>query len=82
MGPADASGRRAMVEVPGSEAELDCDLVLLALGFVHPVHSGLVKDLGLALNERGNVAAAVSSTHLRAHETVLDIVCRLLLEKT
>ena len=44
-------------EVPGSEVELKADLVLLAMGFVHPTHTGLVNDLGLKLDGRGNVAA-------------------------
>jgi glutamate synthase (NADPH/NADH) small chain len=33
------------------------DLVLLAMGFVHPVHEGLIKTLGLELDPRGNVKA-------------------------
>jgi glutamate synthase (NADPH/NADH) small chain len=49
-----AAGR--FTEVPGSEFELDVDLVLLAMGFVHPVHEGMVNELGLALDKRGNVA--------------------------
>lgn len=44
-----------MREVPGSEFEIDADLVILAIGFVHPEHKGLISDLGLALDERGNV---------------------------
>jgi glutamate synthase (NADPH/NADH) small chain len=43
--------------VAGSEFELDADLVLLAMGFVHPVHDGLLKTLGLDLDQRGNVRA-------------------------
>jgi glutamate synthase (NADPH) small chain len=43
--------------IPGTEFELPADLVLLAMGFVHPVHEGLVKDLGLVLDQRGNVKA-------------------------
>ncbi|WP_439924373.1 glutamate synthase subunit beta [Nitrobacter sp. JJSN] len=43
--------------VAGSEFELDADLVLLAMGFVHPVHDGLLKSLGLDLDQRGNVRA-------------------------
>ncbi|HEU4804585.1 MAG TPA: glutamate synthase subunit beta [Nitrobacter sp.] len=43
--------------VAGSEFELDADLVLLAMGFVHPVHVGLLKTLGLDLDQRGNVRA-------------------------
>ncbi|HAO34492.1 MAG TPA: glutamate synthase, partial [Candidatus Competibacteraceae bacterium] len=52
------NGRQIMVEVPGSEFEIEADLVLLAMGFVHPIHEGLLKDLGVALDERGNVAAS------------------------
>jgi glutamate synthase (NADPH/NADH) small chain len=43
--------------VPGTEFELDADLVLLAMGFVHPVHEGMLRSLGLALDQRGNVQA-------------------------
>ncbi len=43
--------------IPGTEFELDADLVLLAMGFVHPVHEGLIKNLGLKLDQRGNVDA-------------------------
>ncbi|MPZ56514.1 MAG: glutamate synthase small subunit [Rhizobiales bacterium] len=46
-----------MQPVPGSEFELPADLVLLAMGFVHPVHEGMIKALGLALDSRGNVRA-------------------------
>ncbi|HWA74747.1 MAG TPA: glutamate synthase subunit beta [Polyangiaceae bacterium] len=41
--------------VPGSEFVLEADLVLLAMGFVHPEHPGIVKDLGMRLDKRGNV---------------------------
>ncbi len=53
----DASGRPRLEEVPGTEFQRPADLVLLALGFVHPVHDGLVRDLGVALDARGGVAA-------------------------
>ena len=47
--------------VPGSEAEFKADLVLLAMGFVHPVHVGMIEALkaetGLELDPRGNVKA-------------------------
>src|SRR4029078_12766175 len=43
--------------IPGTEFEIKADLVLLAMGFVHPVHEGMIKSLGLALNPRGNVKA-------------------------
>ncbi len=54
--PDPETGRRPLEEIPGSEFTLDVDLVLLAMGFVHPVHEGLVKEFGLDLDGRGNVA--------------------------
>jgi glutamate synthase (NADPH/NADH) small chain len=44
-----------LVEIPGSETIVPCDLVLLAMGFVGPERSPLLSDLGIELNERGNV---------------------------
>ena len=38
---------------------LDAELVLLAMGFVHPVHEGLLKTLGVELDQRGNVRASL-----------------------
>ncbi|QPF85781.1 glutamate synthase subunit beta [Bradyrhizobium genosp. L] len=43
--------------LPGTEFTLDAELVLLAMGFVHPVHDGLLKTLGVDLDQRGNVRA-------------------------
>ena len=51
------NGRPVMREIPGSEFRIKADLVLLAMGFVHPVHSGAVGALGLALDGRGNIKA-------------------------
>lgn len=52
-------GRPAkFVEVAGSEREIPCELALLAMGFVHPQHEGLVEELGVELDERGNVKAS------------------------
>lgn len=45
-------------EVAGSEREIPCDLALLAMGFVHPQHEGVIADLELELDERGNVKAS------------------------
>ncbi|MCU0321715.1 MAG: glutamate synthase subunit beta [Chitinophagaceae bacterium] len=53
-----AEGRPAQfVEVAGSEREIACELALLAMGFVHPQHVGFINDLGVELDERGNVKA-------------------------
>ena len=41
--------------VAGSEFEIPADLVLLAMGFVHPEHPGIVEGLGLTINGRGNI---------------------------
>ncbi len=46
-----------MQDIPGSEFELKADLVLLAMGFIHPIHDGLVEELDLEKDARGNVAA-------------------------
>ncbi len=55
-------GRPAhFVEVPGTEQVIPCELALLAMGFVSPQQEGLVNDLGLELDERGNVKAAEKS---------------------
>lgn len=44
-----------LVKVPGSEFTLEADLVLLAMGFVHPEKEGVVEQLGVELDGRGNV---------------------------
>ncbi|WP_343691455.1 glutamate synthase subunit beta [Chitinophaga sp.] len=44
-------------EVPGSEREVPCELAFLAMGFLHPQHTGLLDDLGVEKDERGNVKA-------------------------
>jgi glutamate synthase (NADPH/NADH) small chain len=43
--------------VAGTEFEIEADLVLLAMGFVHPLHEGMLKALDVALDNRGNVSA-------------------------
>ena len=43
--------------IAGTEFEVDADLVLLAMGFVHPVHKGMIEELELKLDQRGNVKA-------------------------
>ena len=44
-------------EIPGSEFTMPAELVLLAMGFVHPVHEGMIEGLGVELDGRGNVKA-------------------------
>lgn len=53
-----AGGRWKMKAIPGSEFELPAGLVTLAMGFLHPVHDGMLRELGAELDARGNVAAA------------------------
>ena len=50
-----ADGRFHAVEIPGTERVLPAELVLLALGFVGPEKAGPLRDLGLKLDDRGNV---------------------------
>ncbi|HXW50263.1 MAG TPA: glutamate synthase subunit beta [Xanthobacteraceae bacterium] len=47
-----------MKAIPGSDFEVEAELVLLAMGFVHPVHDGMIQSLDLALDQRGNVLAS------------------------
>ncbi len=44
-------------EVPGSERIMPCDMALLAMGFLHPQKTGMLEQLDIALDERGNVKA-------------------------
>ncbi|HEX3181886.1 MAG TPA: glutamate synthase subunit beta [Beijerinckiaceae bacterium] len=58
-----------MQPIAGTEFELKADLVLLAMGFVSPVHDGMIEQLGVTLDQRGNVAA-----DMRAYKSSLDKV--------
>jgi glutamate synthase (NADPH/NADH) small chain len=49
------SSSRDLTPVPGGEIALDADLVLIAIGFMHPEHDGPVGQLGLELDRRGNI---------------------------
>ena len=51
-------------EILGSEYELPCDLALLAMGFLHPEHEGLLDKLGVKYNERGNVKTSSYQTSI------------------
>jgi glutamate synthase (NADPH/NADH) small chain len=66
----DAQGCWQSSEAPGSEFELKADLVTLAMGFVHPVHQGMLDELGVALDPRGNVQGATDGAN--AYQTSLD----------
>ncbi|MBF0369459.1 MAG: glutamate synthase subunit beta [Magnetococcales bacterium] len=61
-------GRPEMVQIPGSAFTLEADLVLLAMGFLHPVQPGLINDLGVELDPRGNVQ--VNARHMTSVEGV------------
>jgi len=55
-------GRPAhFTEIVNSEREISCELALLAMGFVHPQHQGLLGELGVELDEKGNVRATEKS---------------------
>ncbi len=53
----DQNGAWKMHEIAGSEFNLKADLVLLAMGYMHPVQHGMLQELGIALDERGNARA-------------------------
>jgi glutamate synthase (NADPH/NADH) small chain len=49
------TGKHSFQEVEGSEREIPCDMALLAIGFVHPQFQGMLEQLGVEVDERGNV---------------------------
>jgi glutamate synthase (NADPH/NADH) small chain len=51
----DDNGNPEMKEIPGSQEIIQSDMVLLALGFLHPVHDGLLNRIGIDLDARQNV---------------------------
>lgn len=51
----DETGKLTLKEVEGTTQIIPCELVLLAMGFVSPIHEGLLNDLGLTYDNRGNV---------------------------
>lgn len=53
----ESNGRMRMVEVEGSEFDIPCDFVFLAMGFLHGEHPGPIEQFGLELDGRGNVKA-------------------------
>ena len=55
-GPSGGSSGYKMKELPGTEFVQKADLVLLAMGFAHVVHAGLVQNMGLKLDPKGNLA--------------------------
>lgn len=54
----DQTGRNTFVKIPGTEREIPCELLLIAAGFLHPQHEGLLDKLGVGLDSRRNVAAS------------------------
>jgi glutamate synthase (NADPH/NADH) small chain len=56
-----------MSEIEGSEFEIKADMVLLAMGFAHPIHEGMLAELGIAFDARGNVDASTDN-----YKTSLD----------
>ena len=66
------NGQWQMSEVAGSEFELPADIVTLAMGFVHPVQQGMLEELGVELDGRGNVNGSTEGD--KAYYTSIDKV--------
>lgn len=67
-----ARGQWKMQEIAGSEFELKAGLVTLAMGFLHPLHEGMLADLSVRLDERGNVDAPEQGEN--AYQTSIEKV--------
>jgi glutamate synthase (NADPH/NADH) small chain len=63
-----ADGRMNMVEVEGSKHVIPCELAMLSMGFTQPIHEGLLNDLGMTYDNRGNVIIDAK------HKTVVNKV--------
>lgn len=68
----DENGQWHMREIAGSEFELQAELVLLAMGFLHPIYPGLLQDMGIELDSRGNVNATTDGAG--AYQTNIENV--------
>jgi len=71
-----ADGKPAQfIEIAGSEKIIPCQLALLAMGFLHPQHEGLINGMGIELDEKGNVKATDKSyqTNIRKIFTAGDM---------
>ena len=66
----DESGNWQMSEVEGSEFDLRADIVTLAMGFLHPVHEGMLEQLGVEKDGRGNVQGTTEGD--KAYYTSVD----------
>ena len=58
------NGRMNMKEVPGTIEVIEADLVLLSMGFLSPIHAGLLDSLGVEYDPRGNVKSVDNATNL------------------
>ncbi|NJC24708.1 glutamate synthase subunit beta [Neolewinella antarctica] len=54
----DQTGKNKFVKIPDTEREIPCEILLIAAGFMHPQHEGLLDKLGVGLDSRRNVAAS------------------------
>ncbi len=70
------NGSMKMIEVEDSEFTIEADLVLLAMGFVHPIHDGLINNLSLKLDQRGNVEADEKSFKTSSDKVFVAGDCR------
>ena len=59
-------GKMQMKELPGSIRSTDADLVLLSMGFVHPVHDGLLDLLELEYSDRGTIRVTANNQTSRS----------------
>lgn len=57
-------GKYSFCEQPDSIKEIPCDLAFIAIGYAHPQHEGLLQQLGISLDERGNVSATQYKTNI------------------
>ena len=67
------TGKYGFEEIPGTEREIPCNLALLAIGYLHPQHAGLLSKLGVEYDDRGNVKANNYQTNIEHIFTAGDM---------
>jgi glutamate synthase (NADPH/NADH) small chain len=68
----DTSSGRWNIVPTGEKLDIDCDMAVLAIGFNHPVHQGLVANAGLELDSRGNISSKKFMTNIKGVFTAGD----------
>jgi glutamate synthase (NADPH/NADH) small chain len=60
----EATGRYTFKEIDGTLREIPCEMAFLAIGYLHPQHNGMLEQLGIDIDDRGNVKTTNYQTNI------------------